>query len=94
MLTSNPTFDTSANNVACARTLSEAVETYGHCDIVVAGGAKIYEEALPLVEAMYITHVKQCPLGDTFFPEVDWAAWVETSVINGKDFAFCTYRRR
>ncbi len=94
VLTRNPNFDTTANNVTCARTLSEAIEAYGHRDIVVAGGAKIYEEALPLVEAMYITHVEQRPLGDTFFPEVNWAEWIKTSTIFGSGFKFCSYRRK
>ena len=62
-------FDT--ENCKTARSLKEAIELAGQEDIFISGGQKLYEEALPLVEKMYITEVElDCP-GDVFFPIFD-----------------------
>jgi dihydrofolate reductase len=49
-----------------------------HCaDIVVAGGAEIYRQALPVARFLRLTRVDCAPEADTFFPEVDWTQWRE-----------------
>ena len=41
-------------------------------NIYIAGGCSLYKEALPLVDAMFITEVQiKVPGGDTFFPDFD-----------------------
>lgn len=37
--------------------------------LFLAGGAKLYAEALPLCDELILTHVKSEPEGDAFFPE-------------------------
>lgn len=44
-------------NCMTARSVAEAIEMAGDKDIYISGGARVYEEALPLVEKMYITEV-------------------------------------
>ena len=58
-------------NSFTAKTLKEATELAGDKDIYISGGAKLYEEALPLVEKMYITEIDCDINGDTFFPPFD-----------------------
>jgi len=68
--------------------------------IVVAGGADIYAQALPLATRLAITHVHMRVEGDTRFPFIDPAAWHETArhehTLAAEDeapFAFVTYER-
>ena len=68
--------------------------------IVVAGGADIYAQALPLATRLLITRVHRFIEGDTRFPAVDPDVWRETARSErdagaGDDaaFAFVTYER-
>lgn len=47
-------------------------------EVVVIGGAEIYQQALPRVDRLYLTEVHLEPEGDTFFPDLDSAVWQET----------------
>lgn len=49
----------------------------GNRDIYISGGAKLYEEALPFVEKMYITEIDYDIDGDTFFPEFEKEQFVK-----------------
>ena len=42
-------------NCFTVRSLQEAIELAGNKDVFISGGARLYEEALPIVEKMYIT---------------------------------------
>ena len=60
-----------AENCFTAKSLEEAIKLAGDRNIYISGGAKLYEEALPLVEKMYVTEI-DCNLeGDTYFPKFD-----------------------
>ncbi|MBB4198365.1 hypothetical protein CCR94_22580 [Rhodoblastus sphagnicola] len=49
-----------------------------HCaEIIVAGGAEIYRQALPLGRFLRLTRVDCEPPADAFFPDVEWAQWRE-----------------
>ena len=68
--------------------------------IIVAGGADIYIQALPLATQLVITEVHKRADGDTRFPVVDAAIWRETARSEHKPgpqdeagFAFVTYER-
>ena len=68
--------------------------------IVVAGGADIYAQALPLASRLVITRVHRFIEGDTRFPAIDPSVWRETArsehdAAAGDDaaFAFVTYER-
>ena len=62
---------------ACA-SLEEALaraEAAGDDEPFIAGGAAVYELALPLADRMYLTRVHAHPAGDVRFPAWDRAAW-------------------
>lgn len=48
-------------------------------DMMVIGGAQIYAEALPVATRVELTRIHMTPEGDTFFPRLDPALWVETA---------------
>ena len=60
-----------------AKTLEEAIELAGDKDIYIAGGVRLYEEALPLVEKMYVTEINLDIEGDTFFPRFEQDKFVK-----------------
>jgi len=68
--------------------------------IVVAGGADIYAQALPLASRLIITHVRKQAEGDAHFPPIDRKIWRETTrdeqaAAPGDDapFVFVVYER-
>ena len=68
--------------------------------IVVAGGADIYAQALPLATQLGITHIHKRVDGDARFPGIDPAVWHESArtehqpaVEDEAPFAFVTYDR-
>jgi len=67
-------------------------------EVMVIGGASIYEEALPQADRLYITHVHAEVAGDAYFPEVDFSQWQEisrddyaASESNPYDYSFVVY---
>jgi dihydrofolate reductase len=71
------------------------------CDaIIVAGGADIYAQALPVATRLCLTEVRKRVEGDTLFPALDPAAWRQSSrseqapaADDEVPFAFVTYDR-
>ena len=68
--------------------------------IVVAGGADIYAQALPLAAQLVVTEVHKRVDGDTRFPPIDAKLWRETARTEHEPgpqdeagFAFVTYQR-
>ena len=48
-------------------------------EVFIIGGASVYQEALPLADTLYITHIDATPdEADAFFPEIDPSVWEET----------------
>jgi dihydrofolate reductase len=80
VLTQNP--DWQRGGVQVVATLDEAIElAQSQClidgveEVMVIGGAQIYEMALPRADKLYVTLVHDEPKGDVFFPEFDLAQW-------------------
>lgn len=48
-------------------------------EICVVGGGEIYAAAFPRASRLHITRISACPEGDTVFPEILPADWVEVS---------------
>lgn len=44
-------------------------------ELMLIGGAQLYEQALPLAERLYLTRIELDPPGDAFFPVFDEAVW-------------------
>jgi dihydrofolate reductase len=88
----------------------DGVETVGSVEAAVAllagapgfiiGGAEIYKQSLPLADQLIITEIAATYDCDAFFPEIDAAAWQETSrethtsETAGLHYAFVTLRRK
>lgn len=84
-------------NCMTAKSLAEAIEMAGDRDIYISGGARLYEEALPLVEKMYITEIDREIEGDTYFPAFDQEQF--TKEVNQRfegeiPYTYVTYTRK
>ena len=84
-------------NCCTVGSLQEAIQLAGNRDVFVSGGARLYEEALPIVEKMYITEIEETIDGDTYFPEFDEKDFVK--VIDEKfegeiPYTYVTYTRK
>ena len=67
-------------------------------EVFVIGGSNIYEQALNLVDHLYITEIKKSFSGDAFFPEINKQIWAESSredhiTNDGLDFSFVKYQK-
>lgn len=72
----------------------------GRDEVVVIGGAQIYQLALPRADRLYLTEVHAEVEGDTWFPEVDASQWREmgrddfdAEGPNPYDYSFVIYDR-
>lgn len=70
-------------------------------EIILAGGATLYESLIEHAERMHLTFVDLAPQGAVHFPHVDWSNWLEVSRLRprpmAKDeatFAFVDFERR
>ncbi len=89
--------DFTAENCYTAESLQEAIEMAGDKDIFISGGARLYEEALPIVEKMYVTEIDEVFEGDTFFPqfeEKDFIKESEEKFFGEIPYTYITYRRQ
>ena len=60
----------SGENLITAKSLEEALSLAGEEEIFIAGGAELFQKALPLADRIYITYVDlEVPNGDRFFPD-------------------------
>ena len=105
VVTRDPAF--SAPGVEVAHSLDEALATARSAarrrqaaEVMVIGGASLYEEALPLAERLYLTLVRAAVPGDTYFPEIDWRQWREferedhrADAENPFDYSFLVFTR-
>lgn len=84
-------------NCYTAGSLQEAIELAGNRDVFISGGARLYEEAIPLVEKMYITEIDKNIDGDTYFPQFECEDF--TKEINERfegeiPYTYVTYTRK
>jgi dihydrofolate reductase len=63
-------------------------------DVMVIGGARVYEALIGKADVQVITEVHQSPEGDTFYPAFDRSEWSETrrDEHDGYDFAWLERR--
>jgi dihydrofolate reductase len=56
--------------------VSEAMDAVeGVEEVMIIGGGQVYRDFLPLADRIYLTRVQAELEGDTYFPEIDEAAW-------------------
>lgn len=63
-------------------------------EVFVAGGARVYEQFLPVADRLRLTEIADAYEGDTRFPERDAEEWVEVARDEREDLAFVVYERR
>lgn len=84
-------------NLCTVSSLQEALDLAKGEKVYVAGGCGLYEEAIPLVDVMYITEVDiEVEDGDVFFPEFDETEFEKTVIESGGEevkFSRVVYRR-
>jgi dihydrofolate reductase len=87
--------DWQADGCEVAHSLEEAVAIARRTDDAprVVGGAMLYEAALPLATTMMVTEVAQEVEGDTFFPDFERTAWLETERTSGQGVSYVTLER-
>lgn len=72
-------------------------EAKGAKEVMVIGGAQIYEQALPVADRLYLTEIAQDIDGDTYFPTFSPAEWKEAAREDHADhdppYAFVIYDR-
>lgn len=80
-----------------AKTIAKAD---GVDEVMVAGGADIYRQAMALADSLIISHVDLRPEGDAFFPAIDPDIWqvsaqipVISSLKDSADYKIRVYRR-
>ncbi len=100
------TADFNAPNCIVLHSIEEALQYAKSADeteVFIIGGGQIYKEALEkdLVDKMYISHIQQVFVGDTFFPEINldtWSLVEKTSRAadekNAFAIDFCVYKKR
>lgn len=97
VISSTKTF--AGENLLCAKSLKEALRMVENQNknIYISGGARLYEEALPLVEKMYVTEIELEVEGDTYFPEFNKSEFVKTieQTFDGEiPYEYVTYTRK
>lgn len=72
----------------------------GATELMVIGGAEIYQAALPRAKRLYFTEVHAEVEGDARLPAIDWSDWGEVSRdrytasgANPYDYSFVVYER-
>jgi dihydrofolate reductase len=70
-------------------------------EIMIIGGANLYQQMLDKADKLYLTHVKTTCKGDSWFPEIDMSEWeiisqqsVPADEKNNYDFDIVEYKRR
>jgi Dihydrofolate reductase len=83
------------------RAAEDAVEKFGHGELMVIGGAEIYRQLIGRADRLVLTEVGGSFEGDAYFPEFDRSEWVLVSRTEGVQdeknthpYAFCVYERK
>ena len=72
--------DYEADGADIAHSLDDAISLAGDvAEVMIVGGARLYEEALPIANRIHLTLINAEVNGDAFFPEIDEASWTEIS---------------
>ena len=84
-------------NCHTASCLQEVINMYENRNIFIAGGEKLYEEALPLAQKLFITQIDTVIPGDTFFPAFDeslFEKYIEARIDGIIPYTYITYTRK
>ena len=76
--------------------LKEIAQKYPDDEIMVIGGASIYEQTLPLTDKLYLTVIEKDYDGDAYFPDInpnEWTLVQEQEETDPVPYAFRTFLR-
>lgn len=80
-----------------ADSLTEALALSAGEDVYISGGSRLYEEALPLADVLYLTEIEKKIEGDAYFPEFDESRYhktVEEKYGGEIPYTYVTYMRQ
>lgn len=93
-----------ADGVLVAANLEDALKIAAetNCkELFIIGGGEIYRQSFPVADKIYLTRVHVTFDADTFFPEIDEAAWIQTGNLDFQadekhawPYSFQTWERR
>lgn len=89
VISRNPEFR--PEGVSLAGGIDEALASANDDEIMIIGGADIYEQTLPRAGRIYLTLIHESFDGDAYFPEINSNEWKETAredIEPGVDAAF------
>jgi dihydrofolate reductase len=106
VISRNPDF--SAEGVVIVASIEEAIKhaesvnmINGVDEVMIIGGAAIYQASLPMADRLYLTHVHASVEGDAYFPKVDFDQWKEVARedfnkddSNPYDYSFSVYDKK
>jgi len=87
----------STANCITVASLSDALSSVkGAKEVFIAGGGRVYQEAMPLVDRIYLTVIDLEVEGDTFFPEIDYKQFnkvYEEKIEGNISYTYYTYEK-
>lgn len=72
-----------AQGAQVIHSIEEALDYANNQELMIIGGAQIYEKWLPYADRLLVTRIEEDFAGDTFFPDVDWSEWSIAEKIPG-----------
>lgn len=94
ILTENMAF-TAPVGCTVVHSVTEALRASGEVEeVMIIGGAKIFEIFLPLANRLYLSIIHAHHLGDSYFPNVDWAQWEIVSEEERESFSIKIFNRK
>ena len=77
-----------------ANTIAQALQLAGDVtEVMIVGGASIYQQFLPIAHKMYLSIIHQDYAGNVFFPAYDFAAWQLTTEERHSAFTVKTFEK-
>jgi dihydrofolate reductase len=76
VISRNPNFR--PDGVTVVQSIDEALASAKDAEIMIIGGADIYEQTLPRADRIHLTLIHQGFDGDVYFPEIGEGEWKET----------------
>lgn len=82
-------------NCFTVSSLEKALFYCNNRDVFIVGGSRLYNEAISIVDKMFVTEVEGEYIGDVFFPEFDESLFFKSVdlVVEGK-YRYITYTRK
>ncbi len=79
VLSNDPSYQI-PDGVFLAKSINEILEmTKGEPEVMICGGASVYQQFLPLAQRLYLTYIHYDFNGDIFFPEFQINEWKEVN---------------